>query len=215
MSASRLEFVRFMIEQNVLQFGEFTLKSGRQSPYFFNLGNISSGAAFRRLGQAYAATIESADTSYDMLFGPAYKGIPIATATSIALQRDVSVAFNRKEAKTHGEGGHFIGAPVEGRVLVVDDVLTAGTAVLEAKQMIEDAGAEVAGVVIALDRKERLGDANETAVQRMRSEHGLDVTSIVDLEDVIEYLDSATDGAEDFSGFAGAIRAYQQQHCVI
>lgn len=208
-------FIELMLEQDVLQFGRFTLKSGRVSPYFFNLGNIASGAAFRRLGQAYAMAIEAHAPAFDMLFGPAYKGIPIATATAVALSRDVPVAFNRKEAKEHGEGGRFIGAPVRGRVLIVDDVLTAGTAVLEARSMIQAAGAEVAGVVIALDRKERTDGGDMSAVQRMRSEHGLEVVSIVELEDVIAYLDSGDTAAEDRAGVIDDIRAYRQRYCVV
>ena len=209
------DFVRFMVSQNVLQFGRFTLKSGRESPYFFNLGNIATGAALRQLGEAYAAVIEARAPEYDMLFGPAYKGIPIATATAVALARDVPVAFNRKEAKAHGEGGRFIGAPVEGRVLIVDDVLTAGTAVLEAKGMIEAAGAEVAGVVIALDRKEIVGDGQQSAVARMQNEHGVSVLSIVELEDVIEYLDAERAATEDDAGLVDDIRAYRARYCAV
>ncbi len=215
MTEDKGAFIELMLEQGVLQFGRFTLKSGRESPYFFNLGNIASGASFRRLGQAYAAAIEARAPAFDMLFGPAYKGIPIATATAVALDQDVPVAFNRKEAKAHGEGGRFIGAPIRGRVLIVDDVLTAGTAVLEAKGMIEDAGAEVAGVVIALDRKERVDGGELSAVQRMHSEYGIEVVSIVELEDVIEYLDSSDNAAEDRVNAIEAIRAYRQRYCVV
>ena len=218
MTPAQRDFLKLMIRENVLQFGDFTLKSGRQSPYFFNLGNIAGGDALRGLGQAYASAINAQAPQFDMLFGPAYKGIPIATAAAVALAsggRDVPVAFNRKEEKDHGEGGRFIGAPVAGRVLIVDDVLTAGTAVLEAKEMIEAAGATVAGVVIALDRRERIDDSGLTAVQRVEQVHGLSVVSIVELGDVIEYLDSEGPSSDYPSTMLGAVRAYQQEHCVI
>ncbi len=215
MNEFQREFVQLMVQENVLQFGDFTLKSGRQSPYFFNLGNIAGGAAFRELGRAYAQTIEQKAPEFDMLFGPAYKGIPIATATAVAMKRDVPVAFNRKEAKDHGEGGVFIGAPVKGRVLIVDDVLTAGTAVLEAKQMIEAVGAEVAGVVIALDRMERLEGSDLSAVQRLHDEYGVTVLSIVGLDDVIEFLDSAGGASDDQGAIVRAIKTYRQRYCVV
>ena len=158
MADAGMAFIPWLIEQNVLRFGEFRLKSGRLSPYFFNLGAVDDGAALAHLGRCYAERILSLGWEFDVLFGPAYKGIPIAVATGIALAErghSVPVAFNRKEAKDHGEGGVFVGAPVEGRVLLIDDVLTAGTAVREVITMIEGAGAELAGVAIGLNRQER------------------------------------------------------------
>jgi len=211
-----------MVEQQVLKFGEFTLKSGRRSPYFFNLGAIDTGAAIASLGAAYAARIEALDVEFDVLFGPAYKGIPIAVATAEALARtgrDVGWAFNRKEPKQHGEGGQFVGAALEGRVLLVDDVLTAGTAVREAAGLIADAGAELAGVVIALDREERQqasdeNTADQTAVSKLAAELEVPVVSIVALQDVIEYLDSGADQDKYRRAVVEEIKQYQEAYCV-
>lgn len=214
----RRALLALMVEQQVLKFGEFTLKSGRLSPYFFNLGAIDSGAAIASLGAAYAARIEALDVGFDVLFGPAYKGIPIAVATAEALARrgrDVGWAFNRKEPKQHGEGGRFVGAALEGRVLLVDDVLTAGTAVREGAGLIADAGAELAGVVIALDREERQQLSNDqTAVSKLAAELEVPVVSIVTLQDVIDYLDSEADRDKYRRAVVEEIKQYQEDYCV-
>ncbi|QQS53910.1 MAG: orotate phosphoribosyltransferase [Candidatus Competibacteraceae bacterium] len=185
------EFLDFAIGRGVLRFGEFTLKSGRVSPYFFNAGLFDSGAALARLSRYYAAAIVEAGLEFDMLFGPAYKGIPLAAAVSIALadgyNRDLPWCFNRKEAKDHGEGGMIVGAPLKGRVLIVDDVITAGTAIRETMAILAAHGAPPAGVVIALDRQER-GQGALSAVQEVERAHGIAVTGIVTLGDVVTYL---------------------------
>jgi orotate phosphoribosyltransferase len=184
------EFIDLTLEREVLRFGEFTLKSGRQSPYFFNMGRIDSGAALARLGRAYAAAMAKAGVEADMLFGPAYKGIALAAATAIALAdqhgRDLPWAYNRKEAKDHGEGGVLVGAPLKGRVLIVDDVMTAGTAVRESLALIRAHGAEPAGVLIALDRQER-GQGELSAAQEVARDHGIPVIAITSLADVLAY----------------------------
>jgi orotate phosphoribosyltransferase len=214
--ARRQELIRLLVEHQVLRFGSFTLKSGRHSPYFFNLGALHTGAAIQALGERYADAIEASALEYDVLFGPAYKGIPIAVATAEALARrgrDVPWAFNRKEPKAHGEGGQFVGAPVSGRVLVVDDVLTAGTAVREATNLIIAAGARIAGVVIALDRQER-AESGGTAVSSLRDALGVPVLSILTLQNVIDYLDRTGSGANHSDDLLQRIRAYQQTFCV-
>ena len=176
-----------------LSFGSFTLKSGRVSPYFFNAGGFDDGASLGELARCYAGAITNSGLDFDMLFGPAYKGIPLAAATAVALnqyhQRNVPYAFNRKEAKDHGEGGTIVGAPLCGKVLVIDDVISAGTSVRESISIIRTAGAETAGVVIALDRQER-GSGELTAVQQVESEYGIPCTSIAGLDDLIRYLES-------------------------
>ena len=180
----------------VLRFGEFTLKSGRQSPYFFNMGRIDSGRALADVGTAYAAALATSGMQFDMLFGPAYKGIPLAAATAVALarelDRDVPWAYNRKEAKDHGEGGVIVGAPLGGRVLIVDDVITAGTAVRESLALIQHAGATVAGVLVALDRQER-GQGELSAVQELARDCGVTVIAIVGLADLLDYAGSRPD----------------------
>ncbi|HKJ75810.1 MAG TPA: orotate phosphoribosyltransferase [Gammaproteobacteria bacterium] len=185
------EFLEFAIDRGVLRFGEFTLKSGRTSPYFFNAGLFNTGDALARLGRFYANAIVDAGIEFDVLFGPAYKGIPLASAAAVALAehfgRDVPYCFNRKEAKDHGEGGNIVGAPLEGRVLIVDDVITAGTAIGESMALIDAAGATAAGVVIALDRKEQ-GPDGRSAVQEVEARYGLRVAPIVDLDDLLTYL---------------------------
>ncbi len=185
------DFIEFALAHQVLQFGEFTLKSGRTSPYFFNAGKFNTGTTLAGLGQAYASTIVAWDLDFDVLLGPAYKGIPLAAATSVQLaehfDRDVPWAFNRKEAKDHGEGGLFVGADVAGRVLVIDDVITAGTAIREVIDLVRAAGAELAGVVVAIDRQER-GSGNVSAIGQVRADHGVDVRAIVTLDDVVEYV---------------------------
>lgn len=207
-------FIEQIIERGVLRFGDFTLKSGRKSPYFFNLGSIDDGAGLAMLGGAYAdALMASGQPLPDVIFGPAYKGIPIAVATAVALQRDhgksVGVAFNRKEAKTHGEGGSLVGHPLQGRILIVDDVMTAGTAVTEAAGLVRQASGDLAGVLVALDRQEIVAPGR-TAVQQMAAELGAPVSAIATLTDVISYLDS-------HGGYADSlvhIRAHQREYCI-
>jgi orotate phosphoribosyltransferase len=185
------EFLDFALATGVLKLGEFKLKSGRMSPYFFNAGLFGSGRSLARLGRFYASSIVASGISFDMLFGPAYKGIPLAAATSIAFadhqDRDLPYAFNRKEAKDHGEGGDIVGSPLAGDVLIIDDVITAGTSVRESLGIIEAHGARPAGVAIALDRQER-GKDDRSAVDEIREDWGLPVTSIVTLADLIEHL---------------------------
>ncbi|MDD3449280.1 MAG: orotate phosphoribosyltransferase [Gammaproteobacteria bacterium] len=192
MEAYQREFLQFAIDRKVLRFGEFTLKSGRKSPYFFNAGLFDSGGALARLGRFYAAALEASGVAVDMLFGPAYKGIPLAAACAIALAdhhgRDLPWAFNRKEAKDHGEGGSTVGAPLTGQVLIVDDVITAGTAVRESMTILEAAGARPAGVLIALDRQER-GQGAESAIQEVERTYGIPVVSIVRLEHLVRFLE--------------------------
>jgi orotate phosphoribosyltransferase len=184
------DFIELTLQREVLRFGEFTLKSGRQSPYFFNMGRIDSGAALAQLGRAYAAAVVNSGIQVDMLFGPAYKGIALAAATAIALAdqhgHDLPWAYNRKEAKDHGEGGVLVGAPLKGRVLIVDDVMTAGTAVRESLALIRAQGATPAGVLIALDRQER-GQGALSAAQEVTAEFGIPVIAITSLGDVLSY----------------------------
>lgn len=191
MKAYQTTFIQFALGQGVLKFGEFTLKSGRVSPYFFNAGLFQTGAALSQLGRFYAQAIIESQLEFDMLFGPAYKGIPLAAATAIALYehhgRDVPYAFNRKEAKTHGEGGSIVGAPLQGRVLVIDDVMTAGTAIRESATIVQNAQAQLAGVAIALDRRER-GTGALSAVQEVEQTFKIPVTSIINLEHISQYI---------------------------
>ena len=214
---AKADLLALLIEQQVLRFGSFTLKSGRQSPYFFNLGAISTGAAIARLGTAYASGVQAMGLPFDAVFGPAYKGIPIAVATASALAargHDCGWVFNRKEAKAHGEGGQFVGAPVTGRLLLVDDVLTAGTAAREAASLIRDAGGELTGMLIALDRQERVNpDEPGTAVSRLADELGIPVVSLLTLQDVIHYLDSNGGAIDHPPEILDAIRAYQVAYC--
>ena len=205
-------FLHLALKHEVLKFGSFTLKSGRQSPYFFNLGRISSGVAMRELGHAYAQALEASGIEYDMLFGPAYKGIPLVTSVALALAdmgRDVPYAYNRKEAKDHGEGGTLVGARPMGRVVIVDDVLTAGTALREAVALLRQVGTEPVAALIALDRQEK-GPSGRSAVQEMQAEGGIRVISLVNVTLLLEYL-----GAEgDDPATVEAIRAYQARHGV-
>lgn len=221
MSSQRHEFVRFALEQGVLRFGEFKVKSGRLSPYFFNAGLFNSGASVGTLAQFYAQALVDSGVEFDMLFGPAYKGIPLATATSIALaqhptlsSRDVPFAFNRKEAKAHGEGGTLVGAPLQGKVIIIDDVITAGTSVRESVDIIRAAGAEPAGVLIALDRMERAGAAEQlsahSAVQEVSQKYGIPVISIASLSDIMAYLEDNTELAEH----QAAVAAYRNRYGV-
>ena len=189
-------FIALALARGALKFGSFTLKSGRESPYFFNAGLFNTGAALAELGDCYADTIAAAGLEFDVLFGPAYKGIPLATATAVALaarhDRDVPWVFNRKEAKDHGEGGNLVGAPLAGRVLVIDDVITAGTAIRESIDIIHAAGGEPCGVVLALDRQER-GRGERSAVQEVEQDLGLPVTSIITLADLLADFDARKD----------------------
>lgn len=211
-------FIEFAIEQGVLRFGEFTLKSGRVSPYFFNAGLFRTGRALAELGRFYAQAIADSDLEIDVLFGPAYKGIPLAATTAVALadhhDRDLPYAFNRKEAKAHGEGGNIVGAELAGRILIIDDVITAGTAIREVMGLIDDAGAKAAGVVIALDRQERGRDENDprSAIQEVEATYGMPVVSIVTLDLVLEYLEQHA--GEALKGHAEAIRAYRDRYGV-
>ena len=192
-------FLDLAVARQVLRFGEFTLKSGRTSPYFFNAGRFDSGAALATLGDCYACALGESGLGYDMLFGPAYKGIPLATTLAVALAargRDVPVAFNRKEAKAHGEGGTLIGAPLAGRVLVVDDVITAGTAIRESIEIIRGTGAEPCGVVIALDRQERGQQGERSAAQEVASSFSLPVVAIAGLDELLEFTDARPELAE-------------------
>ena len=199
MRAHEKAFIEMILAKQVLRFGDFTLKSGRTSPYFFNAGLINDGVALARLGASYAQAIVDARIAFDMIFGPAYKGIPLATATAVAFaehhHRSVPIAWNRKEAKAHGEGGNLIGAPLEGRVLIVDDVVTAGTAVRESIGIIKSAGAQPAGVVLALDRQER-GQGTQSAVQEIRSAYGIPVIRIITLDLLIQYLEAGGESEE-------------------
>jgi len=207
------DFIDFAIQAGVLRFGEFTLKSGRISPYFFNAGLFNTGEHLARLGRCYAQAIIDSGISFDVLFGPAYKGIPLAAAASIALadhhSRNVPWCFNRKEAKDHGEGGNLIGAELTGRVLVIDDVITAGTAIRESVDIIQAAGASLAGVVIALDRQER-GQGERSAIQEVEDALGITVVSIVRLEHMLEYLSAQPDRGDDVA----RIEAYRAQYGV-
>lgn len=207
------EFLSFAIDLGVLRFGEFTLKSGRVSPYFFNAGLFNTGGALARLGKFYAQAIIDSGIEFDVLFGPAYKGIPLAAATAVALYehhgKDVPYAFNRKEAKAHGEGGTIVGSPLEGRILVIDDVITAGTAIRESVEIIESSGAELCGVVISLNRQER-GKGALSAIQEVEQNYGIRVASIVALEDLVTFLESGAGQEEALA----AIRAYREEYGV-
>ena len=191
MAPTQREFIEFALSHKVLRFGEFTLKSGRTSPYFFNLGAANTGRALASLGRFYADALTDSGLQADVLMGPAYKGIPLVTATAVQLAerhgRDIPWCFNRKEAKDHGEGGLIVGAPLAGRVVLIDDVITAGTAIREATQIITDAGAELAGIVVAIDRQER-GPDGQSAVAQVARDTGATVLAIVTLDDVIDFL---------------------------
>lgn len=211
MQAYQRDFIRFAIDRGVLRFGEFTLKSGRTSPYFFNAGLFNSGSALAQLGRFYAQAVVESGISFDVLFGPAYKGIPLAATTAVALaehhQLDLPWCFNRKEAKAHGEGGSLVGAPLEGNVLIVDDVITAGTAIREVMRIIKDQGAKAAGVLIALNRQER-GNGELSAIQEVERDFGIPVISIVSLNQVLQFL------ADDpqLKQYLPAVEAYRAQY---
>ena len=209
----KIEFIKFALSRNVLRFGEFTLKSGRISPYFFNAGLFNTGADLARLGEFYAAAIEDNKLDYDVIFGPAYKGIPIGTTVSVALFNrfgvDKPVCFNRKEAKDHGEGGNLIGSPLQGKVLLVDDVITAGTAIREAMDLIAANQAQLSAVVIALNRKER-GKGELSAIQEVERDYQCKVLSIIELDDLMRFI--AQD--DNYRQYLSLIQAYQQQYGV-
>jgi orotate phosphoribosyltransferase len=205
------EFIEFALEKQVLKFGQFTLKSGRTSPYFFNAGLFNSGRDLARLGRFYAAALMDSGIEYDLLFGPAYKGIPIATTTAVALSNDydldVPYCFNRKEAKTHGEGGSLVGSKLQGKIMLVDDVITAGTAIRESMDIIQAHHAQLAGVLIALDREEK-GKAELSAIQEVERDYGAKVISIVTLSDLIIYLEAKPEMQEHLA----AVKTYREEY---
>lgn len=205
------EFIEFALEKEVLKFGEFTLKSGRTSPYFFNAGLFNTGRDLARLGRFYAAALMDSGIDYDLLFGPAYKGIPIATTTAVALSDsydlDLPYCFNRKEAKTHGEGGSLVGAELQGKVMLVDDVITAGTAIRESMDIIQAHNAELAGVLIALDRQEK-GKAELSAIQEVERDYAAKVISIVQLSDLVTYLEAKPEMQKHLD----SVKAYREQY---
>jgi len=205
------DFLNFAVEKEVLRFGEFTLKSGRLSPYFFNTGLFNTGASLAQLGRYYARTIVDSGIEFDVLYGPAYKGIPLAAVTSAALydehQRDVAYAFNRKEAKDHGEGGVIVGHPLQGKVLIIDDVISAGTSVRESVDIIRQENAEPAGVVIALDRQER-GQGDKSAVQEVQQDLGIPVAAIARLQHLIEFIEASA----QFRQWLTPISSYRRQY---
>ena len=214
LAPTKHEFIDFLLQQQVLKFGDFTLKSGRQSPYFFNLGEVSEGGAYATLGAAYAEAIIASGVEFDVLFGPAYKGIPIAVATAMALAergRKVGVAYNRKEAKTHGEGGMLVGAEVRGRVLLIDDVLTSGKAIREAVALIEGTPSEIVGAVIAMDRQE-YNEARVTAVDQLAADLAAPVIKIANLVDLIDYLQTS---GSDAQNVLAQMRQYQTEYCAL
>ena len=204
-------FIEFALDKGVLKFGEFTLKSGRISPYFFNSGLFNTGRSLAELGRFYALAIKNSGLTFDMLYGPAYKGIPLVAAISIALADhhdiDFPYAFNRKEAKDHGEGGTIVGAPLQGRVLIVDDVISAGTSVRESVDIIEQAGAKAAGVMIALNRQEK-GVDERSAISQVEQDYQLNVASVIKLDDLLRYLE----GSSRFGQYFDAVVAYRTQY---
>ncbi|WP_112289306.1 orotate phosphoribosyltransferase [Rahnella sp. AN3-3W3] len=213
MKAYQRQFIEFALNKQVLKFGEFTLKSGRISPYFFNAGLFNTGRDLALLGRFYAEALVDSKIDFDLVFGPAYKGIPIATTTAVALaehhEHDVPYCFNRKEAKDHGEGGLLVGSPLQGRVMLVDDVITAGTAIRESMEIINANNATLAGVLISLDRQER-GRADISAIQEVERDYHCKVISIITLADLIEYLEEKAEMADHLA----AVRAYRQEYGV-
>ena len=219
LGADRREFVQFALKEGVLRFGSFVTKSGRTSPYFFNAGLFNTGASVGKLAQFYAQTLIDSKLPFDILFGPAYKGIPLATATSVALAshaglhgRDIPFAYNRKEAKDHGEGGVLVGAPLQGKVVIIDDVITAGTSVKESVEIIRAAGAEPCAVLIAMDRMERAGPdgglSPHSAVQEVQQRYGLPVFSIASLTDILALLEHN----EEFALYRQSVLAYRERY---
>lgn len=213
MKTYKVEFIDNAINSGALKFGQFELKSGRTSPHFFNAGEFYTGSALAALGRCYASSIVESGIEFDVLFGPAYKGITLAAATSVALAEhhgiDVPYCFNRKEAKVHGEGGTLVGAPLEGKVLIIDDVITAGTAIREVMSIVEQVGAKAAGVVIGLDRKER-GKTEKSAIQEVEQEFKIPVASIIDIDDILQYLKAKS----EHNDLVAEIDKYRQQYGV-
>lgn len=213
MKTYKVEFIENAIANGALKFGQFELKSGRTSPHFFNAGEFYKGSALAALGKCYATAIVESGIEFDVLFGPAYKGITLAAATSIALSEhhgiDVPYCFNRKEAKAHGEGGTLVGAPLDGKVLIIDDVITAGTAIREVMSILEQAGAVAAGVLIGLDRKER-GKTDQSAIQEVEEQFGIPVASIIDIDDILHYLKAKP----DHNNLVEQIDKYRQEYGV-
>lgn len=213
MKAYQRQFIEFALSKQVLKFGEFVLKSGRTSPYFFNAGLFNTGRDLALLGRFYAEALVDSGMEFDLLFGPAYKGIPIATTTAVALaehhDRDLPYCFNRKEAKQHGEGGSLVGSPLQGKVMLVDDVITAGTAIRESMEIINQSGASLSGVLIALDRQER-GRSDCSAIQEVERDYHCKVLSIVTLKELIAYLAEKPEMAQHLS----AVQAYRDQYGV-
>ncbi|MDK9737775.1 orotate phosphoribosyltransferase [Vibrio sp. D404a] len=211
MKAYQREFIEFALEKEVLKFGEFTLKSGRKSPYFFNAGLFNTGRDLARLGRFYAAALADSGIEFDVLFGPAYKGIPIATTTAVALADhhdvDTPYCFNRKEAKDHGEGGNLVGSALEGRIMLVDDVITAGTAIRESMEIIQANGADLAGVLVAIDRQEK-GKGELSAIQEVERDFGCAIISIVSLTDLVTFLEEKGTDATQLE----AVKAYRAQY---
>lgn len=203
----KTQFIDFIMRTGVLKLGQFTLKSGRQSPYFFNAGLFNTGGQLAQLAKGYAHAIADSKLSFDVLFGPAYKGIPLAATTSVSLALDCNIdkpyAFNRKEAKNHGEGGNIVGHPLQGNILIIDDVITAGTAIRESMDLIKAQGAKPAGVIVALDRMER-GQGSRSAIQEVEADYGIPVMSIVNLNDIIDYLE-----AHNKTDFLAAMKDYR------
>ena len=211
MQSYKQAFLEFAIQQEVLRFGEFKLKSGRLSPYFFNAGLFNTGQALGKLGRLYAQAIIEAGMTFDVLYGPAYKGIPLAVATAVALAeqhgKNVPYAFNRKEPKDHGEGGNVIGGTLSGRVLVIDDVLTAGTAIREAMKLIKASGGQPAGVIISLNREER-GNGQRSAIQEIEDEYGIQITSIASSGDLLDFMRNR----DDLQQYVPAMEAYRKEY---
>lgn len=215
MQAYQKEFIEFALAKQVLRFGEFTLKSGRTSPYFFNAGLFNTGGDLAKLGRFYAQALVHSGIDYDVLFGPAYKGIPIATTTAVALadhhNQDKPYCFNRKEAKTHGEGGNLVGSPLNGNIMLVDDVITAGTAIRESMQLIQANGAQLAGVLIALDRQEK-GQGELSAIQEVERDFNTKVVSIITLGDLIRYLEQQVNDQPALAEHLANIKQYRQDY---
>ncbi|GEA24007.1 orotate phosphoribosyltransferase [Vibrio harveyi] len=211
MKAYQREFIEFALEKEVLKFGEFTLKSGRKSPYFFNAGLFNTGRDLARLGRFYAAALADSGIEFDVLFGPAYKGIPIATTTAVALADhhdiDTPYCFNRKEAKDHGEGGNLVGSALEGRIMLVDDVITAGTAIRESMEIIQANGADLAGVLVAIDRQEK-GKGELSAIQEVERDFGCAIISIVSLTDLVTFLEEKGTDKDHLE----AVKAYRAEY---
>tara|TARA_B100000768_G_C11232345_1_gene355686 strand:- start:695 stop:1336 length:642 start_codon:yes stop_codon:yes gene_type:complete len=213
MTSSTSLFIEFALEKKVLQFGNFLTKAGRNSPYFFNLGAFSDGKSLKHLGEFYANKIIDTKIEFDMIFGPAYKGIPLVSSTSIALSNksiNIPYSFNRKEAKNHGEGGNIIGSAIKGKVLVIDDVISAGTSINESYDLIRTNGAKIAGVIIAIDRQEKGGGAL-SATQEIANKYSIPIISIINLQDIIKYLETAS----GFTNELELIKKYQNTYGII